>query len=835
MNPIYRFSLMRPTTGGNLLDPSLVVEGNLEANGRIGGSIYYFAGTGYIPVTATYPYQCFPLTGAQDGARIAWYDSVKVCLSLTTVINTGPQFAPSGAAFARVAFPQEWEVASFAAFGDPDALSPYGYQRQWAKPVYGDNLSVEFSKESGEQFFRRGLNGKLTFCRADADFITESPFDTRFVLLVEISYDGQTWAAYWRGYFYKTDCEFQPGLVIVQPSVEDEYTKILAGIDKEFDLIKLAPGIESVTARKRPVLQLYVPGQSVVGCILSGMYWEQDANPEDDDETLREDYHFAKTKEVAQANISIVSGSADIPTEMLGSSAEIDWPVTHYTTTRIAFKIEYAGATLQLEYWDVEVDTDIWQRWSRWRLTYNGNTWLSTQEQGSELIPPHFPFTISLYASGSELEANITTMFVYGRLVHGCDSIPGAGVYNLPTDDITAENLNYRKVTPWKFPDMLVYSGALSDTPTPYGKYDGSQYYAQPYFPGVDFIPVARSSWGRFSLWYTGGAGYDAILEQNASVEITFRDCYPLNGVISALLGQIDTEVRFDADSAFSAFFYGNNPIKQDGAIPLLVPKSNIIKGEYDQPAQQAPVTLRRVLDMLRDCFRCYWFIEDGKLRIEHIKYFMNGGSYNVLPSVGIDLTRRFLTRVRKPWAFGQDNYKYDKPTMPERYEFSWMDKQTDPFNGLPIEIQSGYVQPGNIEKVSVTDFSADIDYIMLNPSDISEDGFVLLMAVDGAVPTKTLSFDGSTYKLQNPFASFCYLQRFYLYDLPAPAYSIGGQGGIALGTQRYKESEATFPALYDPDTKNLVKTNIGEGQIDKLSITLQGRTAKATLKYDTE
>ena len=126
MNPIYRFSLMRPTTGGNLLDPSLVVEGNLEADGRIGGSTYYFAGTGYIPVTATHPYQCFPLSGSQAGARIAWYDSAKAFLSLTAVENTGPQFAPAGAAFARVAFPQSWGVASFAAFADPDALSPYG-------------------------------------------------------------------------------------------------------------------------------------------------------------------------------------------------------------------------------------------------------------------------------------------------------------------------------------------------------------------------------------------------------------------------------------------------------------------------------------------------------------------------------------------------------------------------------------------------------------------------------------------------------------------------------------------------------------------------------------
>lgn len=822
MNPIYRFSLMRPTTGGNLLDPSLVVEGNLEADGRIGGSTYYFAGTGYIPVTATYPYQCFPLSGSQAGARIAWYDSAKAFLSLTAVENTGPQFAPAGAAFARVAFPQSWEVASFAAFADPDALSPYGYQRQWAKPVYGDDLAVEFSKENGEQFFRRGLNGKLTFCRADADFIAESPFDTRFVLLVEISYDGQTWAAYWRGYFYKTDCEFQPGLVIVQPSVEDEYTKILAGIDKEFDLIKLAPAIESLTAKKRPVVQLYFPGKSVIGCVLSGMYWEDEvAEAVSSESDLQSVYHFAKVRDAA---VALVSGHETA--FLTDESYTYDGGVG----AGLKLSIDANGSTIRCA---KGYSGSAW--YFDWLANINGTSYAYRDNSAGAYDSLTLPASVTLTdSSDNTIDLEISVQKVYGRLMHDVDAISGAGVYDIPTNDIAGENLNYSKVTPWNFPDMVYFYGGLSDTPTQYGKY-GDQYYQKPWIPGSSLTPVCRTEWERLSVWFNNLPSLWSVIETAASKEFTFRDCYPLNGVISALLGQIDTKVRFDADSAFSAFFYGNNPIKQDGAIPLLIPKSNVIKGEYDQPAQQAPVTLRRVLDMLRDCFRCYWFVEDGKLRIEHIKYFMNGGSYNVLPSVGIDLTRRFLTRVRKPWAFGQDNYKYDKPTMPERYEFSWMDKQTDPFNGLPIEIQNGYVQPGNIEKVSVADFSADIDYIMLNPSDISEDGFVLLMAVDGAVPTETLSFDGATYKLQNPFASFAYLQRFYLYDLPAPAYSIGGQGGIAIGTQRYKESEATFPALTDPDTKNLVKTNIGDGQIDKLSITLQGRTAKATLKYDTE
>jgi len=40
---------------------------------------------------------------------------------------------------------------------------------------------------------------------------------------------------------------------------------------------------------------------------------------------------------------------------------------------------------------------------------------------------------------------------------------------------------------------------------------------------------------------------------------------------------------------------------------------------------------------------------------------------------------------------------------------------------------------------------------------------------------------------------------------------------------------------LYDPDMVKLIKTQLGNGTIQKISINLSSRNAKATLKYDTE
>ena len=63
-----------------------------------------------------------------------------------------------------------------------------------------------------------------------------------------------------------TDCTVNNDdkLITVQPDTDDEYNDVLAGIEKEYNLIELAPEINFVTIRKRPLIQIYVPGDSVV-------------------------------------------------------------------------------------------------------------------------------------------------------------------------------------------------------------------------------------------------------------------------------------------------------------------------------------------------------------------------------------------------------------------------------------------------------------------------------------------------------------------------------------------------------------------------------------------
>lgn len=715
-----------------------------------------------------------------------------------------------------------------------------------AYPVYKDDLAKEFELQQNQEFFRAKLSGKLTFVGPDYDLIVARAFDFQYLLTLFISYDaGQNWAEYWRGTFWKTDCEFDGDAktVTVTPTVQDQYNDVLAGMEKEYNLIELAPEIVPVKADKRPMVQVYVPGQSVVGCFLSGMWWEQEAEPENDETKLVNDFHFSLNKVMTIADVS-GSMSPQLPTmfskQFTGDSRfnPRERGTTEFTATGFKLMYSYGAGSSGSQYvWRiVRISDDA----ELWRYAVNNQA------------PPESFTQITLTpVSGSgatgDVTLNVRDLAVYSRLVCDTETIKIGGsslnTYEIPADDIVENNRNYRRAIGYYFPDTIIFSTILVSTPTQWGLYQPGQYYSNPAEYSViglgEAFPVARNSWGRVSIWYAFSF-VDWIVEESARASFTLRDAFPLSSVISVLLGQIAPGITHAGTTDYSAFLYGTNPISYIAQTLLITPKSNIISAGYDQPAQKATITLKRVMDMLRDCFRCYWFIDaQNRFRIEHITYFMRGGTYSGTPVVGIDLTAERVTRNNKEWAFARNQFQFDKPNMAARYQFGWMDDVTQLFEGYPIDIISKYVNPDNIEEISVSQFTSDIDYILLNPGAISKDGFVLLSAIvqSGQYVLPYINFDinGTDHILQNAYVAFVYLQRYYAFDMPAYLYKINNEQKYALGIKKLKTQQLRFPVLNDPDLVQLVKTNIGNGMIQKLSVNLSSRNANATLKYDTE
>ena len=718
--------------------------------------------------------------------------------------------------------------------------------KQTVCPNYKDDLTLDYELETNQRFYRAKLSGKINFVRADYDIINNAPFDSEFFLYIEKSDDwGQTYNQYYKAKFMKTDCTFNDDdkLVTVQPETIDQYNDVLAGLEKEYNLIELAPQIEFLTIRKRPLIQIYVPGDSIVSCFLGGTNWEQDANATTDQNALIQTDHFALCnilKEIqitSQGSPAVISGlyigrmsTGVSPDEFMGDLYP-ELNVNYYI--HIAQKRVAGGPPIGLAGVEIRRRSDDVAMFRYTKIT---------QEPFDTL---EFDLT-AVEGSGATgtMHADMKSYNIYARYLVDVDKIDDLDTYPLSSDDIVDNNRNYRRAIGYAI-DVAFISNNFSDTPTEWGSADSGKYFEPPYsIYGQTFYPIARSTWRYASLWF-GFYLTDWILEEKARKAYTLRNAFTLSSCINVLLKEFAPGITHEATPEYSQFLYNtNNPISGKSFKLLISQKSNIINGEYKTPAQKAPITLQQIMTMLRDIYKCYWYIEDGKFKIEQVSWFRNGGSYGYNPIIDYDLTQLENVRNGKKLAFATSEYSFDKVEMPERYQFEWMDDVTTPFEGLPIEITSKYVTAGKIEEINISNFTSDIDLMLLNPGAISLDGFALFAAVMPSgggqleLPFTRQTVDGVEYFLQNGYLAFINIQpTYWAYDMPARNFKINNSQYYALGgLERKKKQTLNFPAgTTDPNPMQLVKTYIGNGQVDKLSVNLCSRNIKATLKYDTE
>lgn len=833
MNPVYKFLIRQKTS--NLLNPYLV---RRVSEGLLG--------TDFMKVEGSRTYVMSDSEGVVVNMQnVFCYDANKELIWSSYSAVSSVQ-VPYNCVYLKVSFPIEWNPFEYGIFlYSFTAFEPYLAAEVF--PIWKD-LSIDWQKEGGYEFYRRQLNGRLTFVRDDYDFIDGKSFNTRFELDI-YKQRNDTFEPYWSGVFYKTDCTFNldDKTCVVTPEVNDDYTTILAGLEKSYDMLKFLLPINEVKYKKRPIFQFYVGGASTIGCYMQGIYWEQEANPESNAETLHNTYKFNLLKRYYRIEASggvidemnmrydgIYSGA--ITAGFVNKDFTFFGRDKYYSPNGYYLRGEIVNVNYQ-KYTIGEYEGNVFTPMYSW----TGQSFLEIL--GSITLNP-----VSSGYSGTITITLRSMIDVFGRLISDYQRDLDPSDDYLPADDIT-DTSNYKFGYPLDNDDPQGYDFRrfislyywFQDNPSKWGKYyfeeDLVGYYHQDY---SSYIPIARNSWDDVSVWMdiSQWSTLPQSMNTYGAQDIMLRDAYKLSDVIIGLLRQIGSNVTFDETTEYSQFLYSLNKTADDGTLVnlFLTPKSNILKSQYDRPAQQAPITLKTIFDALRDMYRCYWFIEDGKLRIEHIRYFMYGKSY-VKDSALVerDLTQEIVTRNGKAWAFGQNIVKYEKFAMPERYEFGWMDEVTEPFNGKPIIVLSDFVNLGSIEQITITDFTTDIDYMLANPSGCSSEGYALLgcdanqMVYMQAVGTNTNIFR------QNGYLSFDFLQKYYFYDLPSPSYKIGEDGAseTAKDEKRTKVQEVIFPCLNDIDIYKLIKTSIGNGQIEKLSINLSSRNGKATLKYN--
>lgn len=857
MNPVYMFALKGKST--NMINPYDIVKFKENIIDPVSGAIIEVEGyvTDLIPIKPLTGYYIQNSSGAALTVQYILYDSNKEMIA-TYIDSIVDWYGQNDGRYIRLVFDapiagnEPENVGLFEGYYESD-LPPFKAWDGRVNPMYGSDISIVWEKHPDQEFFRRKFSGKLTFSGPDYTYMIGKDFDYRYELDLYISYDrGQTFSKYWSGYFYKTDCEINvdDSKLIVQPTVLDEYTQILDQLEKEVDLVKSAPVITRIKAKKRACLQVYVPGSDRIGCFMAGMYWEQASKTETDPTVLNQTY---KMDIVKAAVVVTVSGSSipDINGVYISKDRQ-SGPQWYYDELESGFVAYSADGKYKFSY-QGSVDETYPELWVQDVNIIRVSDNVTMYHYGATSHDyPASPRTWTLSGQSETVTGYARDFKIYGRLISDVRSqtVPGVDPDNnkLPTDDITDGNnytygyplLGYIAPSPeyaatTGFHGMIHLSGKLTTEPTEFGMHESGKYFS---YLGEGWAPVARNSWDSFSVWLDlWESSIMPNIDRDFAKTYTIKDNYMLPDAINAIFKTLGIkDIVFGSTDSYSDFLYGSNErnLRIGNFLLAITPKSNILFGEYDQAARKGTITLKMIFDMLRDCFRCYWFIENGKLRVEHIYYFMNGKTYGTNPGVGIDLTSKVVTRNSKAWSFASSAYKYDKHETVGQYTFGWMDEVTPFFKGSPIEILSGYVNKETVNEITINNFTSDVDYMLISPGECSQDGFALLGPVieSGEKVLPLVSHvKNETCKLQNGYLSFERLREYYYYDLSGTHFRVDGEVGYAYA-KKLKKQEVSFPCLYDPDIQKLIKTEMGEGQIEKLTINLSSRVANATLKY---
>lgn len=705
-------------------------------------------------------------------------------------------------------------------------------------PHYSE-LKRKFGKENQQEFFRESIEGSLTLIGADYLLVKNASIEDILYLQIEQKDKGQLSTQYqviFEGYFSKTDCEIDSDnrTCKVKISPRDEYTDIMKGIDNKYDLIKLAPALSQIGVSKRPIVQVYISGASTISNYLAGTHYETEVfNVVTDNKELTDKNFFAFFAAYNEIEVKAVPyqffngkyyGTNGTYTKLDGNFS-IKWTLTEGLNIGFLHLENKEGTILYRS------DKINWSDKSYYYIDVSEITF--TRIVDDPTLPQKFGGNTVLLQK------------LFQRMLLNLPELDGKPTGKLSSEDVYPTNSNYMYAAPLKG-NYFYTSTKVQNEPTEYGVNDEGKYFTDNFVPAVagagKLYPVCRSRWGNMSIWFEFDLSY-APLEERARKEYVLRDSFAIQDAIRALIKQIDPTLTHEATEEYSKFLYAaNNPISGAPFKVFITQKSNILKGEYDRPAKKAETTLSDIMKMLRDTMKLYWFIDGDKFRIEHISYFMNGGSYTGSGTVGIDLTKLRYAKSGQLMTWKTNTVKYDKTDLPSRFEFSWMDDATNTFAGFPIDVKSNYVQEGKKEEVRVSNFSSDVDYMLLSPGDFSQDGFALLGAtqIGGKWKLPFVTFNlvdknnkKYTVNPQNGYMSFLHLVKYYMHDMPASEIEQGGDQTIRVrGIKRSMTQDLSFTYDTTPNPVQLITTDIGNGKPITMTEDLTTRQITVSLSY---
>ncbi|MBK6904043.1 MAG: hypothetical protein IPH04_14890 [Saprospirales bacterium] len=701
-------------------------------------------------------------------------------------------------------------------------------------PTWGEDAAIKQTRESGKAYFRPEVVGSFKFMRTDYDAImAEATLADEIFLTIE-EFTG-TWDFVGEGVFTLADCDIDEDhrMLTVKLDPNDQYKEILASMDKEFDLVRLAVPRVTVQIATQPVIQIYIPGSSYVNNYLNGTYWEQPVI-----EPLNEGGTLATMFTGSPFYLFVVMGDGveldpDISGQYLSDPGA---PYFGYTRTDGLYALTYdVGDSL----W-VIVDYGTGAR--VYEADASGPT--TNPAPGLNWTRDNVAVTFQSLTSASTCRAMFVTL--YGRILTNETTVGGDATDPIPGSDIVEDSLNYSRMLAL---DLTTIIGSSLHDPDAgrYGRFAsdahlfGDEYFVRPVPAGSEGLiyPINRSGWTEASVWFYFDDDLRDLQEDGSTYRF-MKDGFYLPDVLAAILAEVDPAITHAQASAYSHFFYGSgNTIRGAVKYPIITPKTNITVGEYDQPASKAPITLGQIFAFLWNFHRVMWYVDSSnRLCLEHQVFFELGKSYST-PGIGTDLLELIEPRTRKPWSYKTNRYRYDKAQLWNIMQFRWMDDVSRPFAGYPIEALAKYVNRGQVMEANLSPFTSDIDFMQVQPATINKDGFAFMEALATETPgiyyLPFVEFEIDSeeqYKMQNGYASLVWAVDAYHRDyLPCEEIKINDREDTANSVMKIKVQELRHPGVIDPML--LVTTSLGDGRVMEVIRSLSTRMNKIKAYHD--
>lgn len=671
-----------------------------------------------------------------------------------------------------------------------------GEDRIKVNPHYKD-LSKKYAKESGQEFFRISLDGKINLFGQDYELIANSGLEDQLIFIID-KYNriSGKWIEYYKGEFNKTDCklDYDKKKCELKTTAIDDYSEVMNKYENTYDLIKLAPEITRIDLHKRSLMQVYVRGANSITNFFGGIYWEDDVNSAiDSHDDLINKYYFSYIK---AGNEFYVRGAGISGVNGVYAGTNGYWSCWNGYTCYMGTDTPLTKAYIYIK--RNNDGTVLYRSVKQWMFTNAGNCYIG--RENIEMV------NVSNPSDKFAIESPFV-YHIYRRLLCDVDTVKDSdgvkNTYDLPPDDFVTDNRNYKKCIGLRGGLFFCTSRAV-DEPTKYGLNDYNQYFTNQFIPSSAGIgralPISKNSWANASLWYVYDSYYEHF-EEILRKQYTLKDSYSIGAAIKAILKKIDPTISHEPTVEYSQFLYGNNnPLGLAKFYVYITQKTNILKGNYDRPAQKAETSLEELMKMLRDCFRCYWYIEDNKFKIEHIYFFMNGGSYLSQSSYQLDFTALTDQFNKKLSSYFQSEVEFEKSDLNQRYEFGWMDDVTDLFGGVAINVKSQYIQKDKTEEINIGQFSSDVDFMLFNPSNFSDDGFALLCPIipnlartSEVTYNKYISYRGVISNISDWNMITAKVNPGSVLRIYSPNYIAGSIGALGYSSQKVTSGQVSY------------------------------------------